>query len=206
MKASRLLAFGDTSQIAMQDLPQPTPGAGEVLVKVHASSLNHVETFGRHHRCHHAIVLACRCRPPSAGNAGPAEQCSPMPASDPHVLKLANPGWGSALLGICVQRRCRMLAFLVIQTRAPKSNPQNAPLTPKRVIPLATIRKVKAGASMPANSSPTAPLRAATNDGIRASPASPVMRASGARVAILAIGPVRNDKTTSAKPLITTAQ
>lgn len=47
MKASRLLAFGDTSQITIQDIPQPTPGAGEVLVKVRASSLNHVETFLR---------------------------------------------------------------------------------------------------------------------------------------------------------------
>lgn len=47
MKASRLLAYGDTSQIVIQDVPQPTAGAGEVLVKVHASSLNHVETFLR---------------------------------------------------------------------------------------------------------------------------------------------------------------
>jgi len=44
MKASRLLAFGDTSQLTIEDIAQPVPGAGEVLVKIAASSLNHVET------------------------------------------------------------------------------------------------------------------------------------------------------------------
>src|SRR5215207_9417422 len=47
MKASRLVAYGDTSQIKFEDLPTPSPGAGEVLVKVAASGLNHVETYLR---------------------------------------------------------------------------------------------------------------------------------------------------------------
>ena len=33
------------------------------------------------------------------------------------------------------------------QTSPPSTNPQNAPLTPNRVIPLAAVRKVSAGAS-----------------------------------------------------------
>lgn len=47
MKAARLLAYGDSSQIKIEDLPMPAPGAGEVLVKVAASGLNHVETHLR---------------------------------------------------------------------------------------------------------------------------------------------------------------
>ena len=47
MKASRLLAYGDSSKIKIEDLPTPSPGAGEVLVRVHASGLNHVETYLR---------------------------------------------------------------------------------------------------------------------------------------------------------------
>lgn len=47
MKASRLLAYGDTSQITIEEIAQPAPGADQVLVKVAASSLNHLETFLR---------------------------------------------------------------------------------------------------------------------------------------------------------------
>src|SRR5829696_7324382 len=47
MKASRLVAYGDTSQIKFEDIPTPSPAAGEVLVKVAASGLNHVETYLR---------------------------------------------------------------------------------------------------------------------------------------------------------------
>jgi NADPH:quinone reductase-like Zn-dependent oxidoreductase len=47
MKASRLLAYGDSSQIKIEELPTPVPSAGEVLVKVGASGLNHVETYLR---------------------------------------------------------------------------------------------------------------------------------------------------------------
>ncbi|OEO31029.1 hypothetical protein VW23_018235 [Devosia insulae DS-56] len=47
MKSSRLVAYGDSSQIKIEDVAQPVPGAGEVLVKVAASGLNHVETYLR---------------------------------------------------------------------------------------------------------------------------------------------------------------
>lgn len=47
MKSSRLTAYGDSSQIKIEDIAQPVPGAGEVLVKVAASGLNHVETYLR---------------------------------------------------------------------------------------------------------------------------------------------------------------
>lgn len=47
MKASRLLAYGDISQIKIEDIAHPIPGPGEVLVKIAVSSLNHVETYVR---------------------------------------------------------------------------------------------------------------------------------------------------------------
>jgi len=40
MKAWRIKTFG-IDQLALEDLPQPEPKAGEVLVKVHAASLNY---------------------------------------------------------------------------------------------------------------------------------------------------------------------
>ncbi len=47
MKASRLVAYGDSSQIRIEDIAQPVPGVGEVLVKIACSGLNHVETYLR---------------------------------------------------------------------------------------------------------------------------------------------------------------
>jgi NADPH:quinone reductase-like Zn-dependent oxidoreductase len=47
MKAVRLHAFGDASNLKVEDVPRPTPGPRQVLVRVAASSLNHVETYLR---------------------------------------------------------------------------------------------------------------------------------------------------------------
>lgn len=47
MKAARLSAYGDSSKITIEDVAQPSAGAGEVLVKIAASGLNHVETYLR---------------------------------------------------------------------------------------------------------------------------------------------------------------
>jgi NADPH:quinone reductase-like Zn-dependent oxidoreductase len=45
MKAARLPAYGDVSQFKVEEVPTPTPGAGEVLIKVEASALNHIDLF-----------------------------------------------------------------------------------------------------------------------------------------------------------------
>ena len=47
MKAARLHAYGDVDQIHYDEIAKPAPGAGEVLVKVEASSLNPVELYVR---------------------------------------------------------------------------------------------------------------------------------------------------------------
>jgi NADPH:quinone reductase-like Zn-dependent oxidoreductase len=47
MKAALLLAYGDTTNLSYTDIDTPAPGPSEVLVRVHASSLNNVETYLR---------------------------------------------------------------------------------------------------------------------------------------------------------------
>lgn len=47
MKAALLNAYGDTDQFSYGDVPTPTAGAGEVLVKVEASSFNPVDLYIR---------------------------------------------------------------------------------------------------------------------------------------------------------------
>lgn len=47
MKAALLLAYGDTTKLTYTDIETPVPGPSEVLVRIHASSLNNVETFIR---------------------------------------------------------------------------------------------------------------------------------------------------------------
>lgn len=47
MKAARLQAYGDIDQFKTEDAAVPTPGAGEVLVRLAASAVNHIDLFVR---------------------------------------------------------------------------------------------------------------------------------------------------------------
>ncbi len=47
MKAIRIHAFGGTDALRLEDVPDPVPGAGEVLVKIHAAGVNPVDTYIR---------------------------------------------------------------------------------------------------------------------------------------------------------------
>jgi NADPH:quinone reductase-like Zn-dependent oxidoreductase len=47
MKAVRLQSYGDVDQFKLEDVPTPSPGAGEVLIKVEASAVNHIDLFLR---------------------------------------------------------------------------------------------------------------------------------------------------------------
>jgi NADPH:quinone reductase-like Zn-dependent oxidoreductase len=47
MKAVRLQAYGDVDQFRLEDVPEPSPGPGQVLVKVAVSGLNPVDLFTR---------------------------------------------------------------------------------------------------------------------------------------------------------------
>ena len=40
MKAARLHSYGDVDQFAIDDIPTPEPGAGEILIKIEASAVN----------------------------------------------------------------------------------------------------------------------------------------------------------------------
>jgi NADPH:quinone reductase-like Zn-dependent oxidoreductase len=47
VKAARLHAYGDVDQFKVEGVPVPTPGTGEVLVKVAASAVNHIDLYIR---------------------------------------------------------------------------------------------------------------------------------------------------------------
>jgi NADPH:quinone reductase-like Zn-dependent oxidoreductase len=56
MRAVRFHSFGDPSVLRVEDVPQPTPKPDEVLIRVHASSINNADTGARsgHSRIIHA--------------------------------------------------------------------------------------------------------------------------------------------------------
>ncbi len=47
MKAAQIKAFGHTENITVEDIEKPTPGAGQVLVEVYASSINPFDSMVR---------------------------------------------------------------------------------------------------------------------------------------------------------------
>ncbi len=47
MKAIRVRQFGDPEVMVVEDVPDLTPGAGQVLVRLHAAGINPVETYIR---------------------------------------------------------------------------------------------------------------------------------------------------------------
>ena len=48
MKAAVFHHCGDASQIKIEEVPEPQIGAGQVLIRVHASALNHLELWSLH--------------------------------------------------------------------------------------------------------------------------------------------------------------
>jgi len=48
MKAAVFHQCGDASQIQIEDVPEPQIGAGQVLIRVHASAFNHLELWSLH--------------------------------------------------------------------------------------------------------------------------------------------------------------
>jgi NADPH:quinone reductase len=47
MKAMRISQYGDTSVMQLQDIPQPKPGPGEAVVRVHAAGVNYADIYFR---------------------------------------------------------------------------------------------------------------------------------------------------------------
>lgn len=40
MKAVRIHSYGGSDSLAYEDVPRPEPGEGEILIRVHATSIN----------------------------------------------------------------------------------------------------------------------------------------------------------------------
>ena len=47
MKAIRVPDFGDPNVMKLEELPTPKPGAGQMLVRIHAAGVNPVDTYIR---------------------------------------------------------------------------------------------------------------------------------------------------------------
>ena len=47
MKAVRVHAYGGPEVMKLEDIPLPSPGAGEVLVRFHAAGVNYIDTYFR---------------------------------------------------------------------------------------------------------------------------------------------------------------
>jgi NADPH:quinone reductase-like Zn-dependent oxidoreductase len=43
MRAIQVHTYGDATQLHLEEIPQPVPGEGEVLVRVHASGVNRLD-------------------------------------------------------------------------------------------------------------------------------------------------------------------
>jgi NADPH2:quinone reductase len=50
MQAIQILTTGSADVLALRDLPTPTPGAGEVLIRIEASGVNFIDTYFREGR------------------------------------------------------------------------------------------------------------------------------------------------------------
>jgi NADPH2:quinone reductase len=73
MKAIRIHQFGDPGVMKLEDVPDPSPGAGQVVVRAHAIGVNPVETYIR------AGIYGERAMPftPGTDAAGVVEAVSP---------------------------------------------------------------------------------------------------------------------------------
>jgi len=57
MKATRLHAYGDVGKFKHEHVPDPTPGPGEVLIKVAVSAVNHIDLYVRQGAVHQFLPL-----------------------------------------------------------------------------------------------------------------------------------------------------
>ena len=74
MRAVRFHSFGDPSVLRVEDVPQPTPKPDEVLIRVHASSINNADTGAR---SGHSRIIHARHMPmiPGYDVAGEVMEC-----------------------------------------------------------------------------------------------------------------------------------
>lgn len=73
MKAIRIYEFGGTDVLRLEEIDDPTPGAGEIVVRIHAAGVNPVDTYIR------AGIYGDRPKPftPGSDAAGVIESVGP---------------------------------------------------------------------------------------------------------------------------------
>jgi NADPH2:quinone reductase len=105
MKAIRVREFGEPSVLRLEEMPDPRPGAGEVVVRTRAIGVNPVDTYIRSGRYGAAYTLPYT---PGSDAAGVVEAVGPgvsgFKAGDRvYIGGTATPGWSGACaeLALC---------------------------------------------------------------------------------------------------------
>src|SRR6516162_1066394 len=98
MKAVVITAYGPPEVLAITELPDPVPAAGEVLIRVAAFGLNHAEAYMRSGAWGDVaqvpgIECAARWRPIPAGGWPPEPPWWPSAAAWAAPATAATPNW-----------------------------------------------------------------------------------------------------------------
>lgn len=129
--------------VAVRDVPMPTPGPGEILVKLHAAALNHRDVFIQQGK-YAGIKLPCTLGADGAGEV--AAHGSGVPADAPAVgaRVLINPGlhWGD-------NPRAQARAFVVLGMPDPGTFAEYIALPAQYIRPLPAHLSFVEGAALP---------------------------------------------------------
>jgi NADPH:quinone reductase-like Zn-dependent oxidoreductase len=103
MKANRIHVFGGPEVILFEDVPRPTPGTGEVLVRVHAAGVGPWDAWVRAGRSALLQPLPLTLGADLAGTVeAPGSRDSPFSAGD-EVFGVTNPAFYRCVRPICAR-------------------------------------------------------------------------------------------------------
>ena len=141
MQALQLDAIGQP--VVLREIPTPTPGPGEILVRLHAAALNHRDVFIQAGK-YAGIRLPCTLGSDGAGEV--AAHGPDVPADAPAVgaRVLLNPGlrWGD-------NPRAQARDFVVLGMPAPGTFAEYIVLPAQYVRPLPAHLSFEQGAALP---------------------------------------------------------
>ena len=141
MKALQLDAIHQPA--AVRDVPMPTPGPGEILVKLHAAALNHRDVWIQKGQ-YGGIKLPCTLGADGAGEVAAHGENVPADAPAVGTRVLLNPGlrWGS-------DPRAQAKNFVVLGMPDPGTFAEYITLPAEYVRPLPAHLSFEQGAALP---------------------------------------------------------
>ena len=129
--------------VGLRDVPMPTPGAGEILVKLHAAALNHRDIFIQQGK-YAGIKLPCTLGADGAGEVAAHGPSVPADAPAVGARVLINPGlrWGD-------NPRVQARDFAVLGMPDPGTFAQYIVLPAQYIRPLPAHLTFEQGAALP---------------------------------------------------------